>query len=211
MYKIGFLDENKGVRNTFYRRFHKNFEVVMLDDPRRIETLDMLIEEIDVLGIDALAVDYRLADTGWISYNGDEVIDALWEKKRYFPVFMLTSYSGDAIKKINNAFLVNDKEVFSDDIELPVLFSKIESSIISYAKTVQVLESRIRDLEAKQDSENKLLDSEEEELLKLRVEMHAINPKDNPITPDMMTTSAVFDLRELVSMSREMLNSLSNQ
>lgn len=211
MYKIGFLDENKGVRNTFYRKFHKNFDVVMLDDPQKIETLDLLIDEIDNLGIDALAVDYRLADTGWISYNGDEVIDALWEKKRYFPVFMLTSYSVDAIQKMTNAFLVNDKEIFSEDNELAVLFSKIESSIQSYAQIIQEKEDRIREIEGKQDAGVKLPDDEERELLQLHVEMHAINPKENPITPDMMQTSSILDLRELVTLSREMLKTLSKE
>ena len=65
MIKLGYLDENKGNRNTFYRIFKKDFEVVMLDDFAKVFTLDLLLEEIDKQEIQVLAVDYKLADSGW--------------------------------------------------------------------------------------------------------------------------------------------------
>ena len=47
MIRLGYLDENKGNRNTFYRVFKKDFDVVMLDDFAKVFTLDLLLEEID--------------------------------------------------------------------------------------------------------------------------------------------------------------------
>lgn len=210
MIKLGFLDESKGARNTFYRVFHKQFEVVMLDDPTKIATLDMLLEEIEKQEIQVLAVDYKLADGGWISYNGNDVVDALWEKRRYFPVFMLTSHVGDAIQKMENAFLVNDKDIFSKDADLQVLFQKIEGSVQSYTQILSEKENRVEELEIKQESKEGLNEDEEQELLSLHVEMHAIDPKANPITPDKMQTKAITDLRDLLTVSRAMLDTLKS-
>ena len=47
MIRLGYLDEDKGNRNTFYRIFKKDFEVVMLDDFAKVRTLDLLLEEIN--------------------------------------------------------------------------------------------------------------------------------------------------------------------
>lgn len=210
MIRLGFLDENKGARNTFYRKFHNQFEVVMLDDPTQISTLDMLLDEIEKRDIQVLAVDYKLADGGWVPYNGNDVIDMIWAKKRYFPVFMLTSHVGDAIQKMDNTFLVNDKEIFDQDADLLVLFQKIEGSVQSYEQIVSEKEKRVKELEKKQETEPGLNDEEEQELLSLHVEMHAMDPKANPLTPDRMQTAAIKDLRDLVTLSREMLETLKS-
>ena len=108
MIRLGYLDENKGNRNTFYRVFKKDFDVVMLDDFAKVFTLDLLLKEIDKQEIQVLAVDYKLADSGVVQYDGDQVLNAINERKRYFPVFMMTSYVDAAIQKVDNSFLVND-------------------------------------------------------------------------------------------------------
>ena len=74
MIRLGYLDENKGNRNTFYRVFKKDFDVVMLDDFAKVFTLDLLLEEIDKQEIQVLAVDYKLADSGMVQYDGDQVL-----------------------------------------------------------------------------------------------------------------------------------------
>lgn len=210
MIKLGFLDESKDARNTFHRLFRNSFELVMLDKPERISSLDNLLEEIERQGIQVLAVDYKLADSGWVSYNGNDVIDMLWEKKRYFPVFMLTSHVGDAIQKMENTFLVNDKDIFSNSADLQLLFKKIEGAAQSYSQIFSEKENRVKELENKQDSAEGLDKDEEQELLSLHVELHAMDPKSNPITPDMMQTKAITDIRDLLTMSRAMLDTLKS-
>lgn len=209
MIRLGYLDEKKGNRNTFYRIFKNDFEVVMLDDFAKVFTLDMLLKEIDRKGIEVLAVDYKLSESGDVEYDGDQVLETINDRKRYFPVFLMTSYVDAAIKRVNNAFLVNDKEGLNNPETVELLKEQIKGSVESYKRIVANIEQRVRDLEAKQDSGEGLSNEEETELLDLHVELNKIDPAANPLSPDKMQTTAIKDLRNVVSLSEEILKSLS--
>ena len=209
MIRLGYLDENKGNRNTFYRIFKKDFDVIMLDDFTKVFTLDLLLEEIDNQEIQVLAVDYKLADSGVVKYDGDQVLEVINERKRYFPVFMMTSYVDAAIQKVNNAFLVNDKDGLSNPQTVELLKSQIVGSVESYHRVVKEKEQRVKVLEAKQDTTESLTDEEERELLDLHVEMNKIDPAANPLSPDKLQTGTVKDLRDAVSLSERILESLN--
>ena len=209
MIRLGYLDENKGNRNTFYRVFKKDFDVVMLDDFAKVFTLDLLLEEIDKQEIQVLAVDYKLADSGMVQYDGDQVLDAINERKRYFPVFMMTSYVDAAIQKVNNTFLVNDKDGLNNPQTVELLKTQIAGSVESYHRIVKEKEQRVKTLEAKQDGAEGLTEEEEQELLNLHIEMTKIDPVANPLSPDKMQTSSLKDLKKAVSLSEEILKSLS--
>lgn len=209
MIRLGYLDENKGNRNTFYRVFKKDFDVVMLDDFAKVFTLDLLLEEIDKQEIQVLAVDYKLADSGMVQYDGDQVLDAINERKRYFPVFMMTSYVDAAVQKVYNTFLVNDKDGLNNPQTVELLKSQIAGSVESYHRIVKEKEQRVKTLEAKQDGAEGLTEEEEQELLNLHIEMTKIDPVANPLSPDKMQTSSLKDLKKTVSLSEEILKSLS--
>lgn len=209
MIRLGYLDENKGNRNTFNRIFKKDFEVVMLDDFTKVFTLDLLLEEIDRQEIQALAVDYKLAEKGDVQYDGNQVLEVINERKRYFPVFMMTSYVDAAIQRVNNAFLVNDKDGLNDPKTVELLKNQIKGSVESYHRIVHDVEQRTKELEAKQDTGDGLSEDEEKELLNLHVELSKIDPAANPLSPDKMQTEAVKDLRSIVSLSEEILKSLN--
>lgn len=209
MIRLGYLDEKKGNRNTFYRIFKNDFEVVMLDDFAKVFTLDMLLKEIDRKGIEVLAVDYKLSESGDVEYDGDQVLETINDRKRYFPVFLMTSYVDAAIKRVNNAFLVNDKEGLNNPETVELLKEQIKGSVESYKRIVANIEQRVRDLEAKQDSGEGLSNEEETELLDLHVELNKIDPAANPLSPDKMQTTAIKDLRNVVSLSEDILKSLS--
>lgn len=209
MIRLGYLDENKGNRNTFYRVFKKDFEVVMLDDFTKVFTIEQLLEEIDKQNIQVLAVDYRLADSGVVQYDGDQVIKAIDEHKRYFPVFMMTSFVSAAIQKVNNAFLVNDKDGLNDDKTVELLKAQIAGSVEAYQRIVNEKEQRTKALEAKQNATEGLSDDEEKELLNLHIEMSKIDPKANPLSADIMQTEAIKDLKSVVALSEQILGSLN--
>ena len=209
MIRLGYLDENKGNRNTFYRVFKKDFDVVMLDDFTKVFTLDLLLEEIDKQEIQVLAVDYKLADSGMVQYDGDQVLDAINERKRYFPVFMMTSFVDAAIQKVNNTFLVNDKDGLNNAQTVELLKNQISGAVESYHRIVKEKEQRLKTLEAKQEGAEGLTEEEEQELLNLHVEMTKIDPVANSLSPDKMQTSSLKDLKKIVSLSEEILKSLS--
>lgn len=207
MIRLGYLDENKSNRYTFHRVFKKDFEVIMLDDNSRLASADMVLEEIDRLKLDVLAVDFRLADSGWVAFNGDEVVRAIWNRRRYFPVFMLTSYVRNALEKMDNVFLVNDKDALSDSGRIDLLKRQIQSSVETYHRIVKEKEERLKLLVEKQKT-GVLTGKEEQELFALNVEMSTIDPEGNPMSPDMMQTKSITDLHEMVDLARTLLKSI---
>ena len=131
---------------------------------------------------------------------------------------MLTSYPSDAMSKLENVFLVNDKSVMSDKVEDPQdekslvsLKEKIKKSVENYKSIISLKEKRTQELESKQETEKGLSDDEEKELLALHMDLQAIDPKANPLSPADMETSSVKELRELVSLSRGLLEELKKE
>ena len=92
-----------------------------------------------------------------------------------------------------------------------LLKNQIKGSVESYHRIVHEIEQRTKELEAKQDTAEGLTDVEENELLNLHVELSKIDPAANPLTPDKMRTEAVKDLRSVVLLSEEILESLNKQ
>ena len=207
MIRLGYLDEDKGNRNTFFRVFKKDFEVIMLDDNTRLNSADMVLDEIDRLELDVLAVDFRLADGGWVAFNGDEVVRVIWNRRRYFPVFMLTSYVNNALEKMDNVFLVNDKDCLSNNDSISLLKKQISSSVETYHRIIREKEEQLKQLVEKQKA-GELTDKEEMDLLALNVEMNNIDPGSNPMSPDMMQTKSITDLHEMVDLARTLLKSI---
>lgn len=210
MIRLGYLDEDKWNRNTFFRVFKKDFEVIMLDDNSKLLSVDMVLAEIENLKLDVLAVDFRLADNGWVPFNGDEVVKAIWDKRRYFPVFMLTSYVDNALEKMENVFLVNDKDGLSDSTMVAQLKKQISSSVDTYHRIIDEKNKRFRELVEAQKS-GQMKDEEEKELLRLNIEMNYMDPNSNPLTPDMMQTSSVNELHELVDLARNLVKSIKGE
>lgn len=207
--RLGYLDEDYLHRSSFYQHFKDNFEVITWDNFEEIRTLEQLRKEIDEQEIEVLAVDYKLAENGDVCYNGDEVVQMLYNSKRYFPVFMVTSHIKSALAKMDNVFLVNDKSNFFKNENYPDIVQKIEGAVAAYHRIVEHKSNRARDLEMMQMSNEGLTPQEENELLNIHMELNAIDPQLNPINPDMLQTQSLRKLQELVKNSRELLKSLS--
>lgn len=208
MFRLGYLDDDKGIRTTFARQFEKDFEIVMFQDMDRISSLEDLLKVLEEEHIDALAVDYLLSGNGVLPYNGDEVVSFLEEHKKFFPVFMVTSHVGDALDKMNDVFLVNDKENLSVENLRSNLIDKVKKAVESYHRRVDSIEEKARELESKQKSEVGLTYEEEQTLLKLHIELNSIDSKANPISAELLQTSSLKDLEELVKNSRTLLDSI---
>lgn len=205
--KLGYLDEDFTNRCLFFNSFNGPFNVVLFDKFEKIRTLDDLMAEIEESDIDVLAVDYKMAESGVVTYNGNEVVNMLYERKRYFPVFMITSHITTAVNNMNDVFLINDKNNIYKPENLPDSIQKIKGAVVAYRRRLNGIEERCRNLENKQNSEECLTQEEENELLCLHVEQRAIDPKANPFSPDMLQTQSIKELQELVKNSRELLKS----
>lgn len=209
MYKLGYLDDDQGNRTSFARQFEKDFDLYMVEDLNKVSTLQSLLEMVETKGLDALAIDFQLAGSGIISYNGDEVVEYFDKNKKYFPVFMVTSYVSDALQSMYDVYLINDKEKVGNDEYRGQLIVNVQNSIIAYQRRVSTIENKAKSLEKKQSSIDGLTSDEEKELLNLHLKLNAIDTKANPVSAEQLQTKPLKELQELVKNSREILKSLS--
>lgn len=209
MYKLGYLDDDKGNRTSFARQFEKDFELDVIEDLNEVKTLNDLLERIEQNGLDALAIDFQLAGSGDLPYNGDEVVEYFNNNKKYFPVFMVTSFVSDALNRMYDVYLVNDKEKIENDEYRGQLIQNVNNSVVAYQRRVSAIQDKAMSLEEKQKTKDGLSLEEEHELLNLHLELNAIDPKANHISAEQLQTKPLKDLQELVQNSRELLKSLS--
>lgn len=149
MYKLGYLDDDKGNRTSFARQFEKDFELDVIEDLNEVKTLNDLLERIEQNGLDALAIDFQLAGSGDLPYNGDEVVEYFNNNKKYFPVFMVTSFVSDALNRMYDVYLVNDKEKVENDEYRGQLIQNVNNSIAAYQRRVSAIQDKAMSLEEK--------------------------------------------------------------
>lgn len=122
---------------------------------------------------------------------------------------MVTSYVSDALNRMYDVYLVNDKGKVENDEYRGQLIQNVNNSIVAYQRRIAAVQDKAMALEEKQKTNVGLTFEEEQDLLNLHLELNAIDPKANPIKPDMLQTQSLRDLQELVKKSRELLKSIS--
>ena len=200
-YRIGYLDEDEGYQAKFYQAFKNEFDIKILP----IENINNVYDVLRFINdeeLDALVVDYRLADSGQLTFNGDSVVDLINSQKKYFPLVMLTSYAQDAIAHMEDVYIVKDKEEIESSANL--FLKQIETAIDRYQTKIITAENKIKEL-----SEKKVLSiQEEEELLRLHIFMNEVDPEANQLPASLLTSSAINNISDLVKESKELLSIL---
>ena len=209
MFKLGFLDDDTNNRTTFERQFGDAFNLWVFNNLSEVRSLQNLLEKVNAEKLDALAIDYQLSGNGSLQYDGNDVVDYFEKNKKYFPIFIVTSYLSDAVDDIYDVYIVNDKDKVENEEYRKELIEKVKKSIKSYRRRIKDIEDKTICLEKKQRSQEGLTPNEEKELYSLHSEMNKIDPKANPVSAEQLGTSYIKDLRELVKNSRELLNRLS--
>ena len=200
-YRIEYLDEDEGYQAKFYQAFKNEFDIKILP----IENINNVYDVLRFINdeeLDALVVDYRLADSGQLTFNGDSVVDLINSQKKYFPLVMLTSYAQDAIAHMEDVYIVKDKEEIESSANL--FLKQLETAIDRYQTKIITAENKIKEL-----SEKKVLSiQEEEELLRLHIFMNEVDPEANQLPASLLTSSAINNISDLVKESKELLSIL---
>ena len=200
-YRIGYLDEDEGYQAKFYQAFKNEFDIKILP----IENINNVYDVLRFINdeeLDALVVDYRLADSGQLTFNGDSVVDLINSQTKYFPLVMLTSYAQDAIAHMEDVYIVKDKEEIESSANL--FLKQLETAIDRYQTKIITAENKIKEL-----SEKKVLSiQEEEELLRLHIFMNEVDPEANQLPASLLTSSAINNISDLVKESKELLSIL---
>jgi DNA-binding NarL/FixJ family response regulator len=210
-YKIAYVDENDGWLNTFYQTFKHDFEVVKIKVDTD-STITSIIEKVFEEEVDCVITDYLLEEEGDVDFNGDKIVEAIREKKPYFPITMLTSYQPQAISNTEDVHIINGKSDLDGESEedLEILKAKIKSSIESYYKKIERTEKKIEALVQKKN-ENSLEVKEEEELTKLFILMDELEPEGKDMPANLIQPEAITKLNDFVNQTREILEELKKK
>ena len=167
MYTIGYIDEDKGWQQTFYDYFNNDFRVVNIEVSSN-STVKNLVAEVRKNKIELLVIDFRLNETGEVTFNGDAIIEDIIQTTPHFPIIVLTSFEPDAINTLENVNIINGKDILDGENQekVDLLKKRIEANINNYYLKIKKAEDRIEELillKGKKPLEPK----EEEELTKL--------------------------------------------
>lgn len=127
MFTIGYLDEEEQWKLMFRNSLKSDFNIVLLDLPEKVSDIWRIVEEEK---LDALIVDFRLFESGKVTYNGNDVVNDIRSHNLHLPMFVITSYEDNAIELCEDVFIVRGKEMLTDTQKLS-LFKKMLSRAIN--------------------------------------------------------------------------------
>ena len=124
-YNIGYVDEKESQVKT-YRRILKEygFNVIGYKFKKGL-TLEELMAQIYKSDIDLLMIDYKLRETNWVAFNGEEVEREIYENKPQFPHIIFTNKVEQAEPHIEDWKIIFDKDVVFEDDENTKKFIRI--------------------------------------------------------------------------------------
>ena len=146
-YIIGYLDEEEQWRLTARNGLKAYFKIVVLDLP---QAPAMVWPAIVDNKLDALIVDFRLFESGEVTYNGNDVINEVQKHNKHFPLFVMTSYENDAFSQCEDVLIIRDKSLFQKDEDLLRFKQTLKSRLDSYYRKKEECRQRLLELN-KQD------------------------------------------------------------
>lgn len=165
MYKIIYIDDE----STDIHRFERDMDGVF--DVKTIQivadtVLGELIESLTASTFDYLIVDFHLNDKTNCGYNGDAILKGFLEKLPHFPAMLLTNFDESAIKTAKDLDVDKIHSKFSNEDEMRLFVTRVETKIEQYQSQKQNASSRLIELKQKASSAA-LTANEEEEALEL--------------------------------------------
>lgn len=209
MYKIGFIDEEATQINTFYQTFKNDFEVYEFELSKQIEP-EEVISNVFNNHLDALIVDYRMDD--FFKFNGNVLVEKLDEINPFFPRIILTSYPLEALDFVNDANIVNTKEIWSGDSDgdLEIFTKKLNRIINSYYEKINDAEEELKTLEEKR-KESKLDDNEQKRYVELNTFLSKTVGEKKDLVETYYSQQTDEKLENLIEKTEAILNKLSEK
>ena len=207
MYKIGYVDEDSGQRNSFYHYLKNDFEVILFEITEETE-LESLAEEILNSFIDLLVLDFRLDENGLIDFNADKIVEKLLEVNKHYPLVILTSHEVDALDHIPNANLVNGKDEMLGH-KLDIFKQKLSKIAHDYKVTIETKQQELEELERKREIEE-LLPNEEDRYVELNSYLDQTVSAEGHISRSFYSEGTNKRLDELITKTEELLKKISD-
>ena len=207
-HRIGYIDEDKGWRVTFRQYLKDEFEIVLFDIDEGT-TLEGLVEDIFQQDVDMLVIDFRLDETGAVDFNADTLVQKIQERNLYYPLIILTSFESDALDHLENANIVNGKDLLSGDMDdkVPVLKHKIRKIADDYAAKMKTAYKTLGNLEKKRTEEG-LKPNEEDEFVEVNTFIDKATSSKGRLARSFYAVDTNKKLDELIAKTEEILKQI---
>ncbi|MEN9548796.1 MAG: hypothetical protein RIR12_1387 [Bacteroidota bacterium] len=210
-FKIAYVDESREEIEKFQRFCFPNFDVVpVYPKPSKEETCSEILEN----HVDAVVSDFEFSEQmSDIKYDGTDLITLILSKREGFPVFILTSFEDEAMRKgddVNIIYEKGEKYVTDDSGNISrneSLLERIKLQIEKYKRKLETDENRILELIA-ESKKRKLNAVEIDELSDLDSKVEKALDKESVIPNILRESKEALDLSDLLKKVDELAKKL---
>lgn len=202
-YKVGYLDEDEIWMALVRKKLSSAFDICLIDIPITLEGIWEFILDKE---LDALVVDFQLFDSGKVSYDGNDVVQAITAHNQHFPIIVLTAHENRALDELDNVLIVKGKKMINDANELPNFIKMLNAIIKSYKTKLTDSQQTIQDLQKKD-----VLSEHEESMLFNAQRFLAETCMDDTVSPNQFSAGYSKQLQELLDTANYLLNELKDK
>ncbi len=202
-YIIGYLDEEEQWRLTARNGLKSDFKIAVLDLP---PVPDMIWQIILENKLDALIVDFRLFESGEVTYNGNDVIVEVQKHNKHFPLFVMTSYENDAFSQCEDVLIIRDKSIFQKEEELFRFKQTLKSRLDSYRRKEEECRQRLLEL----NKLDKLTPFQKEEKFKYELYLSELDLDHAPAL-NLLSSEYSESMESILKLAEEISNSLKRK
>lgn len=201
--RLVYLDEEESWQSQAHSVLKNDFQLhIPQYMPHNIEDIWQDICKFDA---QVVLIDYRLNNTGKVSYTGDDVIRVLHRHNKHLPMFIITSYEDNALKECKEAQIIRGKELFTDANQYEKLKSIITVNVNNYNNRKESAEKIIKRLQNKVTNGESL--TSEESAAKFEAELYLSElDLDNSVRFDLITSKSNDTLEELLKAAQSIIN-----
>ena len=201
-YNIGYLDEEEQWRLTARNGLISDFKVSVLDLP---QSSDMIWPVVLEKNLDALIVDFRLFESGEVTYNGNDIIKEVQRHNQHFPLFIMTSYENDAFSQCEDVLIIRDKRMFQNEEELVRFKHTLMGRLDAYYNKESSCRKRLLELNKLET----LTQPQKEEKFKIELYLAELDLDNSPAL-NLLSSGYTEEMTAMLKLARDISDSLKN-
>lgn len=202
-YIVGYLDEEEQWRLTARNGLRPDFKVVVLD---MVQTPDQIWSAILENKLDALIVDFRLFESGEVTYDGNDIIQEVQRHNLHFPLFIMTSYENDAFSQCEDVLIIRDKSMFQNDEELARFKQTLKGRLDAYFKKENTFRLRLLEL----NKLKSLTQPQKEEKFKIELYLSELDLDNSPAL-NLLSSEYTDKMDTILKLAKDISSSLNKK
>ena len=200
--RLIYLDEDTAWQSMAYHRLKDDFTLDIPETlPKKIEDIWSKIEE---FAPQVIMIDYRLNESGTVSYTGDDVIKELHKHNKHLPMFIITSYEDYALITCEEAQIIRSKDILEKTELLDKLKNIITASVNNYNRRKVQAESIIRNIQEKIANGEEVSEVESGSRFDAELYLSELD-LDNGVRADLLTSRSNNTLDELLNIAQKII------